>query len=582
MPTAAAKSGPQAESGGPDTPEVEATAAVAQLRPLARPAAASFTRARVLVVDTNPPSRSLTCMQLRDLGVVDLQQAVRVEDVRLALERDVFDIVLCNTDVADGDCCWPDLFEELRRSGLLPHSTVLFIITSEATFTKVREAAESALDGCLLRPYNAATLGERLQQAWRRKQEMGPLLAALRDGREMEALAWCLDSVRKQRRHAFFAGRVACELLMKMERPADVITLCDSLEELEAKAGTALDWRHLNIVRAWQMRGESGRARQMCDEFVAANTTNADGFDLQAQLQAEAGDLEPALSAARAAVQLTPGCVLRLQTCGALAFYADRSDCAHEMLTRAATLGLRSRLFDALSLALLGLVQFDQSDIKYLPATRTHLGHYLQRYEGSSRLQRFDILLAALRHLQLGENDAAAEQTRKLDEQVLADSFDLEAAVLTLALWSRFPGRELESGAIERVVRAIGLRHGGTRVAQEALLACARRQPRMIQTLELCNQQTAQLAESALAQSLAGQTLQAVQTLLEHGRNWRNAKLLEMSTLEAKRHADTLGPEGVALAEEAEKALAVLAVNRLPIAGLRRTGRSAGGMIMRR
>jgi CheY-like chemotaxis protein len=550
---------------------------------LARPAAATLTRARTLVVDSNPSSRSLTCMQLRDLGVGDLQQAVRAADVRLALERELFDIVLCSTDIADVDAGWQDLFDELRREGLLPHSTVLFIITSEATYAKVREAAEAALDGYLLRPYNAVTLGERLQQAWRRKQEMAPLLAAMREGREDHALAWCLDCVQQQRRHALFAARVACELLMKLERPDEVIELCKPLEVPDAE-GTAgdCDWKRLNTVRALHMRGEARRARRMCDEFVASNIHNADGFDLQTQLQAEAGELESALVAARAAVQLTPGCVLRLQTCGALAYYADESAAAQQMLTRAVSLGLRSRLFDALSLAMLGLVQFDQSDSKYLPVTRSHLGHYLRRYEGSPRLQRFDTALTALRHLQLREFDAAAGEARKLDAQTLADGFDLEAAVLTLALWSRFPDRELEAGAIERMVREIGLRHGSIRAAQQALTASARRQPQMVQTLEDCYQQSSQLAESSLARSLAGQPLQAVQALLEHGRRWRNAKLLEMSMLVARRHAAALGPAGATLADEAGQALAPLAANTTPIAGLRRTGRSAGGLIMRR
>jgi hypothetical protein len=191
-------------------------------------------------------------------------------------------------------------------------------------------------------------------------------------------------------------------------------------------------------------------------------------------------------------------------------------------------------------------------------------------------------MLTALRHLQLREYDAAADEARKLDAQVMTDGFDLEAAVIALALWSRFPLRELESGAIEQVVRKVALRHGGVRAAQEALVACARRQPQMVQTLQHCHHQVSQLIENALAQSLAGQPLQAVQALLEHGRGWRNAKLLEVSMLVARRHAAALGDEGAALAEEAGQALAALAINALPIASLRRTGRSAGGLIMRR
>ena len=61
---------------------------------------------------------------------------------------------------------------------LLPYTTVFLMISGEASYDKVAEAAESALDGYLLKPYTASALGERLKQARHRKRELGAIFGA--------------------------------------------------------------------------------------------------------------------------------------------------------------------------------------------------------------------------------------------------------------------------------------------------------------------------------------------------------------------------------------------------------------------
>ena len=52
---------------------------------------------------------------------------------------------------------------------MLPFSTIFIMITGEATYATVAEAAESALDGYLLKPHKATQLQERIQTARIRK-----------------------------------------------------------------------------------------------------------------------------------------------------------------------------------------------------------------------------------------------------------------------------------------------------------------------------------------------------------------------------------------------------------------------------
>jgi len=532
-----------------------------------------------MVVDANPTSRSLSCMQLRDMGLSEITQCARPAQVRVALERHRYDIVLCSLDNDEG-VGWQDLFDELRREALLPHSTVLFIITAEATYSKVREAAEAALDGYLLRPYHAGALDERLTQAWQRKQELAPLLDAMREQRDEQAVRWCLERVRQGGRHATFAARVACELLLKLQRPDEVVELCNSIGSKPEN-----DWARLNIVRALQLRNEPQRARRLCEEVVQSSAHYADAHDLHTQLLVEHGDLPAALESARRAVLLTPGCVLRSQACGALAFYAADvagASGAVQMLQRAVSLGLHSRLFDALSLALLGLAQFDLGDGKGLGATRSSLTLLRQRHPESVRLERFDQVLTALRHLQLHEIVPALAIAQQLGSQAAADDFDIEAAVVTLALWARVPPRELEAGALERMVRAIGCRHASTRAAYEVMLAAVRAQEQLVALVQSCHEQTSRVAEEALAAAMSGRAREALQSLLEHGERWRNVKLLELTIAVARRRADTLGADSEACSRRAAGLLAPLSQPGSYIAGMLRTRRDVGGLIVRR
>ena len=132
--------------------------------------------ARALLVESNPLLRSVAAAQLRDLGIGHVTQAGKVKEARLLLERERFDIVVCNREFDDSDYSGQDLLDELRRENLLPHGTVFLMVTSQATYQNVVEAAEAALDGFLVRPYTASQLSARLQEARNRKRELVVLL----------------------------------------------------------------------------------------------------------------------------------------------------------------------------------------------------------------------------------------------------------------------------------------------------------------------------------------------------------------------------------------------------------------------
>ena len=148
-------------------------------------------------------------------------------------------------------------------------------------------------------------------------------------------------------------------------------------------------------------------------------------------------DFEGALREYRAAVSLTPGCLLRGQHAGALAFYQGANTEALERLEHTLGLGVRSKLFDALSLVLIALLRFDAGDQAGVLAMRRQLSLYRQRFPGSVRLQRLELAARLLVDLQQGAQEAAVADLGQLSLQVGSDDFDLESANVLISLWSR-------------------------------------------------------------------------------------------------------------------------------------------------
>ena len=122
-----------------------------------------------LVIEGNPQCRAILVAQLRELGIAGVHQCARVGDARRKLENTRFDIVICEQFFERDSQTGQELLDDLRRHQILPFSTVFIMLTAEASYSRVAEAAESALDAYLLKPHTGARLTERILQARRRK-----------------------------------------------------------------------------------------------------------------------------------------------------------------------------------------------------------------------------------------------------------------------------------------------------------------------------------------------------------------------------------------------------------------------------
>jgi CheY-like chemotaxis protein len=495
----------------------------------------SIQDATALIIDSNAASRSLMSAQLRDIGVGTVRQTPRVRDARVMLEHQSFDIVLCDYHFDAGDTSGQDLLDELRREGLLPYSTVFVMVTAEATYAKVAEAAEAALDAYLIKPYTSANLAERLANARQRKRVLKDIFEAIENQDFETAANLCLKRFEAKDKYWLYAARIGAELLLRLKRFDDAKVLYEAII-----AAKTVPWARLGVARTEVASGNLQAARRTLENLIGDLPDYADSHDLMGHVQMEQGDLQEALKTYQTAATLTPGCLLRLQRCGSLGFYAGQRAEALRMLERAMTQGLRSKLFDMLSLVLIALMRFDAKDTKGFKYAHDSLIAALERAPGSLRLQRFDLLLRGLAFLLERRVGQALVVAREFTGHADAGSFDLEAASLLTALWLRLSSQEVELEEMMPVLFGLGLRHCASKASTEILVAMTEGHQGAADQFRDCQQQIFNIAETAMRHALRGSPRTAVEQLIQQGEATRNAKLIDMAGLVLKRHADKI------------------------------------------
>ncbi len=531
--------------------------------------------ARALLVEGNALLRNITATQLRDSGIGHVSTAPRVKDGRLLLEREHFDIVVCAQAFEGSRESGQDLLDELRRENLLPHSTVFLMVSESATYQQVVEAGESALDGLIVRPYTAALLSQRLLEARNRKRELGDILRALDAGQPDAAFARALKRFNEGLPYGTYCGRMAAELLLGMQRPEDARLL---FEKLHKATGSA--WARLGVARAQMAAGDNAAARATITAVLAADPSSADAHDLAGRILVEQCDFDSALQEYRKAAELTPGCLLRAQHAGALAFYQGLSAEALQRLERTLGMGVQSKLFDALTLVLIALLRHDGGDQPGVAAMHKQLQQYRTRFPESVRLLRLEGAAKVLVEMNAGRTDGALVALRELSGHVGADDFDLEIANVLLSLWARVPDSLMSADEHAELVERIAMRFCVSKAIAEVLVASSRRAERDEAVIRRCQAQVSRLAEQAMDRALRGDPDGAVRELLTEGERHLNAKLLELAGHVARRHQGAMADAQALISQAADLAQRFCRTAN-HIAGIQRSGRSPGGPQMR-
>jgi len=527
-----------------------------------------------LVIESNPTSRSILVSQLRDFGMGNVVQCARLADARRQLEFRTFDVVLCEHHFANEAMSGQDLLDDLRRNQLLPFSTVFIMVTAEATYAKVAEAAESALDGYLLKPHKAAHLGERLRQARIRKISLQEIFAAIEAEDFDRAADLCLPRFETRGLFWLYAARVGAELLLRTGKCAQAQTLYEAVV-----AAKTLPWAKLGVARSLLDAGHTANATSTLENLINEDPSYADAYDVMGRAQFELGKFDKALATYKMASELTPASITRLQNLGMMTYYAGDSKEAEKILDQTTRLGLDSKMFDCQTLVLLAFTRLDSGDRKGLQRCRDDFVRLIERNPGSKRHQRHSDIVEALSSIQQHQFAQALDAVRAMTKAVPSPDFDFEAASNLLALMAQLANKAIQLDEVESVVETLGLRFCTSRPLSELLAAAAAVHEPYAARVRDAHAQILKLAEHAMLLSMDGDPRAAVKNLIFHGTSTLNGKLIETAYLVLHRYADKIA-DAPSLSEVVQD-LRIRYATHISRSALGEQKRQAGGLTLR-
>ncbi|CEO39962.1 chemotaxis protein CheY [Photobacterium kishitanii] len=125
------------------------------------------TNMKILIVDDFSTMRRIVKNLLRDLGFNNTVEADDGVTALPLLKRGDFDFVVTDWNMPGMQGI--DLLRHIRADEQLKHLPVL-MITAEAKREQIIEAAQAGVNGYIVKPFNAATLKEKLAKIFERLQ----------------------------------------------------------------------------------------------------------------------------------------------------------------------------------------------------------------------------------------------------------------------------------------------------------------------------------------------------------------------------------------------------------------------------
>jgi len=487
---------------------------------------------QALVIDDNATSRSILVSQLRDFGMSTVVQCARLVDARRQLEFRSFDVVICEHHFRGENSSGQDLLDDLRRNQLLPFSTVFIMITAEATYAKVAEAAESALDGYLLKPHKATQLGERLYQARLRKMSLQEIFTAI-EAEDFEAAAkLCQQRFDEKGLFWLYAARIGAELMLRTGKYAQAQTLYEAVI-----AAKTLPWAKLGVARSLLDDGQVVRAASTLENLISEEPTYSDAYDVLGRAQFELGNFDQAMATYKMASDLTPASISRLQNLGMMAYYAGLREDAAKALDGVCRIGLDSKMFDCQTLVLLAFTGLERGDRKILQRCRSDFERLLEKDPHNQRQRRLANIVDALALIEQQSFARALDAVRALVAGIEDPQFDFESSCNLLTLVAHLANKTIQLDEVESVVDTLGVRFCTNRAMSELLVGAVAVHDPYVAHIRDAQVKVLKLAEHALSLSLGGDPAAAVEELLAHSRSTLNAKLIETAGSVLQRYA---------------------------------------------
>jgi len=381
-----------------------------------------YSHKRFLIVDDFSDFRTSLKAMLRELGAKDVDMADRGEDALSLCRHKRYDIILHDYNLGAGKN-GQQVLEELLIGKLISHECIFVMVTAESSQAMVLSALEHEPDAYLTKPFNRASLSQRLDKLVERKTALQPILQALDKQDSSAVLAACASLSQQDKRYAPLCLRYQAGALRELGR-------LDELEKLLTAllADRTVPWACIALGNLLQTRGQLPRAQQVYELALKSFPMFPGLYDGLAAVLSAQGEGKRAQNLLEEAVRLSPLAIRRQMQLGKLALENDDFGIASKAFRCAVEQGRTSCFknpenYLGLTQALTGQAVDGSLDKRLQLDINQTISELQKTYSNDQAVQ----VRARLAHASSLVLSGDAAQAKKLTEEAVARLGDLQS-----------------------------------------------------------------------------------------------------------------------------------------------------------
>jgi len=380
-----------------------------------------YSKKQFLVVDDFTDFRSALTGMLRQMGVDDIDAATSGEEALALCRKKHYDVILHDYNLGKGKN-GQQVLEELHHDRLLSPHCVFIIISAESSQAMVMAALECEPDSYLTKPFNLASLQQRLDRLITMKSVLRPILEAQWQEDWSGVLEACTSIIASHPRYAPHCRRHQVAALAALGRREEQARLLQMLI-----SERPLPWALVALADLWRENGQLEQAQALYLDGIRQFPMIPALYDGLAATELALGNPEEAQQQLQQGLRISPHSLRRQERMGELAQRNHDHEQAARAFRHAVELG-RNSLFrnPENHLNLVSNLQAQAGDS--LLGQRV-LGEIRQTLGELDRTWRDDPALAVRSRLAQAETlDMAGQpaEARRLAEQAVAQLAELE------------------------------------------------------------------------------------------------------------------------------------------------------------
>lgn len=296
-----------------------------------------YSKKRFLVVDDFSEFRTSVTGMLRLMAVKQVDAAARGEDAIAMCRNTPYDVILHDYNLGAGKN-GQQVLEELHHAGLISPHCIFVMCTAESSQAMVMSALECEPDAYLTKPFNRASLQQRLDKLVERKLALKPILDAQVKNDQKAVLAACEQVMAANKRFAPQCLRHKAGALQALAKHAELEALLNELI-----ADRPLPWALIMLGNHWLNTGELDKAESLFTSSINQFPMLPALFDGLSAVHAARGAHDKAQEYLEQGLRISPNSLQRQHELGRLAQANGDYDKAIRAFRQAVDLGRNSQ-----------------------------------------------------------------------------------------------------------------------------------------------------------------------------------------------------------------------------------------------